>query len=194
MSKQLLSITFVVLLMFSKSVMHIPNFKAFAGVDLEEVAEFPIQQDGVEYSIHGSGEAILENCYDDAIERIVIPEFVEKDGRTYIVTEIGYEAFCACDKLKYVVLPNSVKKIGNEVFWYCKNLKFVKLSDHLEEIGIEAFKDCVQLKEIEIPKSIISIGERAFDGCNTLKEVKVYKQSSIIYENIFSKEVNIIRI
>lgn len=194
MSKQLLSITLIALFIFSRTVMNIANFKAFAVVDLEEVAEFPIQQDGADYSIHDSGEAILENCYDDAIERIVIPEFVEKDGRTYIVTEIGYEAFCACEKLKYVVLPNSVKKIGDEVFWYCKNLKFVKLSDHLEKIGIEAFKDCVHLKAIEIPKSVISIGERAFDGCNTLKEVRVYKQSSIIYENIFSKDVNIIRI
>ncbi len=194
MSKQSLSITLIALFIFSRTVMNIANFKVFAGVDLEEVAEFPIQQDGVEYSIHDSGEAILENCYDDEIERIVIPEFVEKDGRKYIVTEIGYEAFCACDKLQHVVLPNSVKKIGDEVFWYCKNLRFVKLSNNLEEIGIEAFKDCVQLKKIEIPKSVISVGERAFDGCNTLKNVKVYKQYSIIHENIFSKDVNIIRI
>ena len=43
--------------------------------------------------------------------------------------------FQACEKLKKVILPNSLKRITNECFANCSNLSKIKLPDNLELIG-----------------------------------------------------------
>lgn len=47
---------------------------------------------------------------------IVIPESVEYDGRTYQVTSIGMAAFCECNLLNSVTIPNSVTSIDAAAF------------------------------------------------------------------------------
>lgn len=47
---------------------------------------------------------------------IVIPEKVIHKGKSYKVTQIGYEAFSGCDSLQAVSIPSSVERIGNYAF------------------------------------------------------------------------------
>ena len=50
---------------------------------------------------------------------VVIPESVEHQGTTYIVTSIGENAFTYCSGLTSVTIPNSVTSIGEEAFRDC---------------------------------------------------------------------------
>lgn len=61
---------------------------------------------------------------------------------------IDYHAFCACQKLKEVILPESLKYIGSE-----------------------CFRDCHRLEKINIPASCIFLGGGVFSNCYNLKEI-----------------------
>ncbi len=49
------------------------------------------------------------------------------------------DAFCGCDKLENVVIPDSVTAIGSGAFINCPSLKTVSLPEGIESIGIAAF-------------------------------------------------------
>lgn len=57
---------------------------------------------------------------------VVIPESV---------TEIEYEAFRECEKLKSVVIPESVETIGSSAFQYCKGLESVTIGNNHKSFG-----------------------------------------------------------
>lgn len=86
-------------------------------------------------------------------------------GNTYEVLEIAYSAFCRCENLMSLVIPNGVTTIGRE-----------------------AFRDCKGLTSIIIPASIISIFETAFSGCDAIVSVEVDKNNSI-YESRDGKTI-----
>ncbi len=72
---------------------------------------------------------------------VVIPESVEYNESVYIITKIGYCAFCGCSGLTSITIPNSVTCLDNN-----------------------AFENCTSLASVTIPNSIISIGNTVFDG------------------------------
>jgi hypothetical protein len=105
--------------------------------------------------------------------KVVIPESVIYDGKTYSVTEIGFNAFTDCTGLTSIEIPNSVTSIG-----------------------MEAFSGCTGLTSIEIPKSVRGIGKDAFKYsnlykvilCNSLVSVDFYYDYSLV--DLFGTKVN----
>ena len=66
--------------------------------------------------------------------------------KTYIVKEgtvniAGY-AFCNCQSLTAVKLPDSVKIIGDEAFSFCHNLTDINIPESVTYIGEDTFIDC----------------------------------------------------
>ena len=51
------------------------------------------------------------------------------------VTEIGPEAFRACESVKSVTLHSGVKSIGSYAFYACKNLESLDIPSGVTEIG-----------------------------------------------------------
>ena len=51
--------------------------------------------------------------------KVVIPEFVTYNGKTYPVTSIGESAFSGCTGLTSITIPNSVTSIGGSAFYKC---------------------------------------------------------------------------
>ena len=103
--------------------------------------------------------------------KVVIPSEFEHMSQTYTVVGIKQEAFCACDKLTTVVMPNTITDIGLNAFWGCVILNRVVLPDQLEYIGRGAFNNCNQLELIDIPASVKWIDYNAFENCNSLRTV-----------------------
>lgn len=61
---------------------------------------------------------------------------VPNDGS---VTKIGENAFCACENITEITLPECITKIGNNAFSNLKNLKKINIPENVNEIGSNAF-------------------------------------------------------
>lgn len=70
------------------------------------------------------------------------------------------------------------KYIMPRAFCGCQALVSVTLPDGLIEIGRGAFEDAISLKSIQIPASVTSIGERAFLNCASISEFSVAAENT----------------
>ena len=101
---------------------------------------------------------------------ISVPSTVESDGETFIVTEIGRNAFRESRLIRNVVLPESV-----------------------DTINYAAFYDCYDLESIDMPKGLLFIGNESFRSCTSLNTIIVRAQEpprlvlkSVIPNNVYT--------
>ncbi len=139
---------------------------------LAAVAVVEVEIDGINYQLYsGTKTAIIS--HGEYSGKIVIPESVECDGKTYHVTIIGVKAFEWCSGLTSVTIPNSVVDIREEAFHGCTGLTSVTIPISVTSIGWGAFWGCSGLTSVTIPNSVKSIGMGAFDGCTGLTSVTI---------------------
>lgn len=118
--------------------------------DAESKLKYSLNADGVSYSVIGIGFSFDSN--------LVIPS----EYKGLPVTRIGDYAFNGNgDKIKSVVIPDSVKIIGEHAF-EALDLTELILSNSLTHIGEMAFAGQVGLESIRIPNSVKIIGDGAF--------------------------------
>ena len=112
------------------------------------------------------------------------------------VTVIDYAAFCHCDNLDNVILPDTVNTVGAKAFthtgWlddfeensmddflisgdilvaYKGNLPEVVIPDGVRVIAEEAFRNHTELKKVHLPASVTDIGNDAFpEGIEIINE------------------------
>lgn len=77
------------------------------------------------------------------------------------------------DKIRNVIVADSVRRIENAAFQECESLETIQfsLSSSLCEIAGYAFHLCTSLRSIEIPPSVWRIGKRAFCDCDNLRSI-----------------------
>lgn len=83
------------------------------------------------------------------------------------VSEIGWSSF-SDSMLKKVILHENITKIGHSAFCGCENLEEINIPNSVTTIEDAAFQDCVNLKSCFIPKSVLNLGVNVFDGCNDI--------------------------
>jgi len=83
---------------------------------------------------------------------VVIPEKVDYEGKQYIVTIVGIEAFFSCSEIRSITIPPTVTAFHSY-----------------------AFESCSALTSLLIPKSVSVIGYQAFRGCSALTQFVVEK-------------------
>ena len=113
---------------------------------------------------------------------ITIPATVEYNGVTYDVVRIGEEAFMGSNKVRLLVLPNSITSIGKNAFESCYSLKSITLSDQLTTIEQGAFRYCEQLETIVIPKTVVDIGSDVFSCCYDLERI-IVESGNLVYDS-----------
>lgn len=128
-------------------------------VEESQGLEFVLHEDGSSYVCVGIG-----TCMDT---QILVP--AQYEGKP--VSAIGDRAFEECDKIKSVVLPDSIISIGEEAFKSCRKCEHFQIPDTVESIGIGVFKHCTQMKEFRIPPSIRVVPEGMFEGCFRLRKI-----------------------
>ena len=153
-----------------------------------------IKEDPLGYSIISEDEATCmlwttspESCMGD----IVVPATKIINSKTYTVTAIADRAFCGCQDLISVYLPETLKTIGESNFYQCDNLVSVNLPESVEEVGTASFYASPKLTSTiynskifaHLPQSysghysiqsgITKIINFAFAGCNELTSVDI---------------------
>ena len=103
------------------------------------------------------------------------------------VTSIGNYAFQGCSSLSSVSIPSSVTSIGNGAFKDCYGLISVPIPNSVTSIGAFAFMECVGLTSVTIPNSVTSIGNAAFYCCSGLTSVTIGSSVSSIGQLAFAE-------
>ena len=116
------------------------------------------------YKTNIFGANIISNTYTDGMGVITF------NGD---VTTIGEFAFCDCDSLTSVNIPDSVTEIGQSAFMHCYSLTSVNIPDSVTSIDWNTFSDCTSLISVNIPDSVTWIGNQAFYNCTSLTSVNI---------------------
>ena len=139
------------------------------------VSAYDLEVDGIYYYIYPSSktaEVTYKNRRDFSYSgSITIPETVSKDGVSYNVTSIGYEAFYGCEGLTSITLHDGITSIDEAAFMACTGLTSISIPGAITSIKSETFRGCKGLTSIVIPDGITSIGGYAFYDCYNLRVV-----------------------
>ncbi|MBP5175581.1 MAG: leucine-rich repeat protein [Treponema sp.] len=113
------------------------------------------------------GKYILIRLKDTSLTEVVIPRIFSEIGGCiekaqfdhhmgiWKIAKEGSEqmlgAFCGCENLTSIIIPNTIAKIGDGAFCCCTKLTNLVIPNSVTEIGIETFRWCTSLKNIIIP-------------------------------------------
>ena len=89
------------------------------------------------------------------------------------ITRIDDYAFCDCEDLSSLIIPNSVKSIGVRSISWCDSLNHIIIPGSVASIDNEAFLCCQGLSDLTIMNGVERIGDRAFMGCSRLLSVAI---------------------
>lgn len=159
------------------------------------VSAYDFEVDGIYYNITSMSNLEVEVTYKTSDSKysgnMTIPNSVNYNNRTFLVTGIGEYAF-SNSTIQSITLPESMRYISRSAFELCGSLKGIRLPQAItsvgnsafantplstvsligvEEIGKEAFYSCDQLKSVVLGKNLRSIGDEAFCYCSSLLEV-----------------------
>lgn len=95
---------------------------------------------------------------------VVLPDYVNYNGKDYKITAIGKKACINNGSLTGLTLGKFVEMIDSAAYTGSNKLAKVVLPDGIKTIGIRAFAGCSELDEINIPQSITEIGSYSFQG------------------------------
>ena len=123
---------------------------------------------------------------------LIIPNSVIYGGYSYPVTSIGYGAFCGCDGLTVVSIPNSITNIESHAFDQCTSMSAIDISSSVISIGDFAFQHCSSLTSVVIPS--VTIGSSAFALCNNLTSITLTNSVTTIGSGAFAGCTNITEI
>lgn len=134
--------------------------------NLQVIGEEAFAESGLKHIVIPKSVKIIKNrafgaCYLDHVQMY--------NG----LIEIGDSAFYGCNKLKQIIVPNTVEKIGANAFKNCVNLFVAKIPNEVTEIGEGAFENCKKLLTINIPTSITKIANDTFAYCEWLADITI---------------------
>lgn len=152
------------------------------------------QQSGnkIYFKIGTSGCSIVEpeeGCYWDGYEEpngcLYIPNEFKVNSKCHKVLAIDEPAFCSCNQIREVVLPDDLQRIGNRAFQSVK-ISEVILPNKLREIGDSAFRETL-IEKVICPKTLQLIGDWCFFECKNLTSLTLNEGLVEIGEHAFDK-------
>lgn len=120
---------------------------------------------GAKYKVVSSKEVAFTGVTNKKATKIVIPDTVKKNGKTYKVTSIVANACSGMSKVKTISIGKNVKTIGKKAFYGCKKVTKITIPANVTKIQTSAFEKCSSLKKVTIKtKKVKAIGKSAFKG------------------------------
>lgn len=112
------------------------------------------------------------------IKNIVIPSYIEIDGKKYKVTSIANKALNSNQKLKKLTIGTNIESIGKNAFKDCKNLKNIVIKSKkltIKKTGKNAFKRINSKAVIKVPKSKFKLYKKIIRAKGAENNVKIIK-------------------
>lgn len=122
-----------------------------------------------------------------SIDKNWVDTHVDSNGEVVIpegVQVIKKGAFQGNDKVKRIIMPDSIIGIEPRAFAECPNLQEANLSSNLQILGMNAFRNCTQLKSITIPDKVKTIYPGTFEGNANLESITL--NGSLDYFSVLS--------
>ena len=116
------------------------------------------------FSVEITDHVELVRYKDEGVERVEVPEMIEG----LPVTVIRAKAFKNCEKIREVILPDTVAEIGILAFWGCTLLRNIRLPKGLKRLPVSVFSFCrLYAPELVLPEGLEVIASYAFfHGCD----------------------------
>lgn len=162
------------------------------------------------YNITSDSTVEVRPCLDfyEDITHLIIPSSVTHNDSIFYVVGIADQAFERCQRLKEVVLPESISSIGKYAFSSCydlvkinipkgvttikagafsrcKSLQSIELPDHLSCIPNSLFQSS-GIKRIDIPIGVVEIGVYAFAHCDSLTAIHIPNTVTTLGHTVFA--------
>ena len=155
---------------------------------MDDIERLRFEYDGIAYKMLSESEVEVSRNLRIKFLDVVIPNSVEYEGNTYLVTKIGEMAFYGCRKIVTISLPDSVKEIGEAAFCCCEMLMTVNIPAGIEKIEYETFYGCEHLESLFIPYNVRVVEDRALWYCRGLKSISIPQHLlGIEYPRIYPK-------
>ncbi len=141
---------------------------------------------GASYTLTDDGGVEYTASINPKAGKIVVPDTVTIDGKTYPVTSISAGAFKNNKNITQISVGKNVKVIEADAFKGASKLKTVNLANsNVEVISSGAFKNCKNLKSLKINgNNLKKVSKGAFNGSKKVK-VTVYAKN----KKTFDKDV-----
>lgn len=158
--------------LYNKSLEHQINYPDTLVIPSEIIYE------GVSYEVTGIEAQGLGGCNSTSI---ILPNTIQY---------IDYLAFCCCEKLEHMKIPESLAGLGpfgtgqftmgSSVFAGCTSLKSVEFPEGFLKICDGFFEDCKSLTSVTLPSTLSLIGSNAFLGCTSLSSIVLPESVTIL--------------
>lgn len=138
---------------------------------------------GIVYELNLSSKKAIVKYANPMIQKAKILENIQG----CVVETIESRAFYFCEKLKEIVIPDSIKNIKNQAFCGCKKLNHINSNNSLnvEIVGFYVFKGCSNLKQVKF-NNLKLLGKGCFENCLSLDNVVFPKNGfKVLEENVF---------
>ena len=142
------------------------------------------------YDLYNDNTAVVTS-YIGVDLNLVIPNSINYEGESYIVTKIGEYAFENCKDIITVKLPNQLEVIESYAFSNCTNIIEINLPETLKIIDVYAFNCCESLVDLTLPTSLEYIKDNAFWNCWRLESINLPNSLKEIGHNVFAACHNI---
>lgn len=161
---QLKKTAFAALIVLLLSVVGVT--KGFAQTFTVGNLNYSVNEDGVSVTVTGHVDG------QNATGELVIPESVEYDGNSFVVSLIGENAFSECAGITSLTIGNSITEIRDRAFYNCDGLEgSLSIGNSVALLYFSVFADCDNITSITIPSSVLYIAPVAFYGCDNLNSV-----------------------
>lgn len=161
-------------------------------------------ENGIIYiKVNGNPHYFAANIRSESIKNITLPNDTKEVCGGFVslcpletinlgsIIKIHDGAFSGADRLKEIVLPDTLEELGAYSFKQSAISKLT-IGNKLKVIKEDTFQQCDNLKEVYIPENVEVIKNGAFTYCENLKNVKVHVDT-LIEENAFDEQVKIER-
>lgn len=121
-------------------------WSTFAKIAAIEGPDCDFEVNGLYYDVVDLTKRTCEVTFDTPYyssynqEKIVIPESVQYQGRTFQVVGISHDAFNGSKLVKKLTIPKSIKAIGENAFMGCSGLSELNIDNQIEKVQADLSK------------------------------------------------------